>query len=404
MQERERSLKTMSDPVDTMNNAAPRAAAALCANRELRTPKCSKEQFDLFFGIQLPDNLTGAETSATAHRWDETSVYPPVLECRLGAGKNMRFQVVLAGIFEAASRDVRLREVLEKLGVRASFLASAKLFKSTLLPFLRHVLAHSGTSLDRHHQAVQKKLFQDEPLRIFMSTRSLTAAFTLTWMRVTAFAVAMGLLAVLTVSVDGFWSADLRRYSKDTCTHVRFTALALRNKGKIESPGIFAFGLTRDACHLFDSSLAAPGLMTSSQTASSITMSFTHSVTFDGWFLATSENSTDLDPVIYTVEISSDGNVWQRFASSLRRDRCGKRNELGDPQRGTHLNLLQSPGPHAPVTLDRVTEMEFHFTVLDCLWPFTVISEMQKADALSLAITPILATIAPLFLPLSLQV
>jgi len=317
--------------------APPRAPAALLRVPTSCTQPCTPEMFADFFGIQplRPSSMTLVVPLCVTGVCPAHTGIPPILANRLGAGSNTTFQIVMAGISEAASRDLRLREVLAILDVRASVLAAKRLLQSKNLPFLRHVLAHSGTSLDQHAFREQRSLFENENRRIYMSTRPMTALFSLSWIRVLSMMFGMLMLAVNSITIAGFWTSTLTEYAEFTGRYVRFTALALSDKSEIKSPGVFAIGLTRGGCHVFDTSVANPGMKVNA-TRSSITMTFPDPVPFDGWFLITSANTTDLDPVIFALDASEDGKVWNRVASSLRRDKCGNRNE----KRSEHLDLL----------------------------------------------------------------
>jgi hypothetical protein len=51
-----------------------------------------------------------------------------------------------------------------------------------------------------------------------------------------------------------------------------------------------------------------------------MTLHFPEVVEFHGWFLVTTQQTSVLDPTVFEVETSDDGEIWRRVASSLLAD------------------------------------------------------------------------------------
>lgn len=390
------------------------AAPPASGTRLLRL--CPKAVFDDFFTVvrlpndphQVPTGTLSASLDAGTNTFQmgvcaEGYGIPPVLASRLGSGLNRSYQVQMAGIAEASSRDGRLREVLHHLDVSAPFLARMKLLKSATMPFLRHLLGHTGTVLERHNEAVQSKLYREDNWRIFLSKRPLTAAFSLRWMRLLS--IFLGVVLLLSVR---FWRSDLTDVAAYEASFVRFRVAALRDRTitSISSPGIAAFGLMRGSCLLYDSSRDSKDVRVE-KTETSITMAFETPVTFDEFYVVSGEGEIQLDPAVFMLQISDDGSTWRRASSSLRQDACGCRN---DERRETEAaantppyDLLASDD-HIDFPELRVSELRISFVSPECLLPHHLIEEAQKTNGVALTFAPIIALLMPTRTAMKLRV
>ncbi len=215
--------------------------------------------------------------------------------------------------------------------------SSRRLLMGAVVPYLRHVFTHSGLTLDNQYRQLQTSLYREDPFKIFLSRWPFTAAYTLTWSRlliivVFIFALLMetglrsGSLTNPINVVNKFYEVAIRRGR-----FIRFTTFGVRDRdiSNMLSAGISAFGIMRQGCSLYSSS---PGeavhpdsenmmnVHNVSNTNRSITLHFTDVVEFHGWFLVTAQQTPALDPAIFEVETSDDGEIWRRVASSLRAD------------------------------------------------------------------------------------
>ena len=126
--------------------------------------------------------------------------------------------------------------------------------------------------------------------------------------------------------VNKFYEVAIRRGR-----FIRFTTFGVRDRdiSNMLSAGISAFGIMRQGCSLYSGS---PGeavhpdsenmmyVHNVSNTNTSITLHFKDVVEFHGWFLVTTQQTPALDPAVFEVETSDDGEKWRRVASSLRAD------------------------------------------------------------------------------------
>jgi hypothetical protein len=381
--------------------SVPRATPASLHTSFARLPPlCPKAVFDDFFGIALLKEkndgklLEGASLDGDSplHMGvcQEGAGIPPVLANRLGAGLNRSYQVQMAGIAEASSRDGRLRDVLHHLDVSAPFLARMKLLKSATMPFLRHLLGHTGTVLERHNMAVQTRLYREDTWRIFLSKRPMSATFSLRWARITA--ILLGILLLVSLR---FWTSNVVDAAAYQASFVRFRVAALRDRSvtSISSPGIASFGLKRGSCILYDSSHDIKDVRVS-YTETSITLAFETPVSFDGYYLVSGEGQIQLDPAVFTLQISDDGSIWSRASSSLRRDACGCRNEDYTETDTPPYDLLASD-EHIDFTEGRMSEMHISFVSPECLLPHHLIAQAQTLTGVSLALAPIIALMVP---------
>jgi hypothetical protein len=92
-------------------------------------------------------------------------------------------------------------------------------------------------------------------------------------------------------------------------------------------------------------------------------------VKFDGWFLVTAQETPALDPAVFEVETSDDGETWRRVASSLRADKCGAVTDV------SMKAALQSPLFENSMELvrQRGAKMEFPFVSWHCIMPVTLL-------------------------------
>ena len=215
--------------------------------------------------------------------------------------------------------------------------SSRRLPMGAVVPYLRHVLTHSGLTLDNQYRHLQASLYREDPFKIFLSRWPFTAAYTLTWSRVLIIVVFIFALLMETGLRSGsltnpinvvnkFYEVAIRRGR-----FIRFTTFAARDRdiSNMLSAGISAFGIMRQGCSLYSGS---PGeavhpdsenmmyVHNVSNTNTSITLHFKDVVEFHGWFLVTTQQTPALDPAVFEVETSDDGEIWRRVASSRRAD------------------------------------------------------------------------------------
>ena len=215
--------------------------------------------------------------------------------------------------------------------------SSRRLLIGAVVPYLRHVFTHSGLTLDNEYRHLQASLYREDPFKIFLSRWPFTAAYTLTWSRVLIIVVFIFALLMETGLRSGsltnpinvvnkFYEVAIRRGR-----FIRFTTFAARDRdiSNMLSAGISAFGIMRQGCSLYSGS---PGeavhpdsenmmyVHNVSNTNTSITLHFKDVVEFHGWFLVTTQQTPALDPAVFEVETSDDGEIWRRVASSRRAD------------------------------------------------------------------------------------
>ena len=215
--------------------------------------------------------------------------------------------------------------------------SSRRLLMGAVIPYLRYVFTHSGLTLDNQYRHLQTSLYREDPFKIFLSKWPCTAAYTLTWSRVLIIVVFMFALLMETGLRSGSLTNPINVVNKlyevaiRRGRFIRFTTFGVRDRdiSNMLSAGISAFGIMRQGCSLYSGS---PGeavhpdsenmkyVHNVSNTSNSITLHFTDVVEFHGWFLVTAQQTPALDPAVFEVETSDDGEIWRRVASSLRAD------------------------------------------------------------------------------------
>ena len=98
--------------------------------------------------------------------------------------------------------------------------------------------------------------------------------------------------------------------SKCTGRHFRFTPLELRGDSSavIAEPGIGGFGLLRNGCGLRSAATHADG--------ANLLADLGEQVGINGWWLTTRDHPAAHDPVRFTVDVSRNGQTWERCGAS----------------------------------------------------------------------------------------
>ena len=273
--------------------------------------------------------------------------------------------------------------------------SNRRLLMGAVIPYLRHVFTHSGRTLDNQYGQLQTSMYREDPFKIFLSRWPFTAAYTLTWSRllimvVFTFALLMetglrsGSLPNPINAVKDFYEVAIRRGR-----FIRFTTFGVRDRdiSSIHSAGISAFGVMRQGCSLYNGSTGEPVHPDSevyvynvSHTNTSIALHFMDEVEFDGWFLVTGQEAPELDPAVFEVETSDDGETWRRVTSSLRADQCGAVTDA------SMKAALQSPlfsENSVELVRQRGAKMEFSFVSSNCIMPIALLYGANLALSLA---------------------
>jgi hypothetical protein len=150
-----------------------------------------------------------------------------------------------------------------------------------------------------------------------------------------------------------------------------FTVIALRNAQ--QGPmGVPELGLIKGHCKI-----AAANI---SRTADTIILSYDKEVTFDSWYLVTSRDDKELDPVVYEVHSSVDGTKWHHVASSANQFKCA------DTQSATRSPKSTQSISQEAMTSNREAERIFSFVDMSCLFPYYMITTGLVVYGSSLAI------------------
>ena len=235
-----------------------------------------------------------------------------------------------------------------------------------VLPLVRHSMMCTGDVLMQHYAHQGRRIYRQEPWRMFCSTRPMSALVTLYWVRALLFV--LGVWVLLRDGEGLFrlkWRDAIPRASMIRARKMRFRAVALRTGAKEwDAPVTPQFGLLMGDCKL---DLSGANV---TNTRDSSTLHFATEVEFDGWWMLTGAGDPQLDPVVFDIQSSLDDSTWNHVAAPWNGDRC-----MGHASASTlaqhDVSLVHQYSKVVPE--ERKAEMIFSFTSMSCLWPYYVL-------------------------------
>ena len=262
------------------------------------------------------------------------------------------------------------------------------------LPLVRHTTMCHGDSLDRHFAVTRSRVFQVETWRMFVSKYSpLSAVFSLNWARLLAIIIGMWVL-IRTPSgiLRGTWMQHVPASAMRNASAFRFTAFELRKGTGNDNikHGLTDFGPLCNGVKVSGGALIDPN-------SSQAVISFDEDVTYNGWYMVTSGESSDFDPSLYTLEASPNGQDWLLVASSWNSCGCGFAEGLESYRAGnTVLADIESfkTWPQVALPEARGAEKRVSFTTFACLWPYYLMAAAEGVKGLTLVMAAVLAVVS----------
>ena len=262
------------------------------------------------------------------------------------------------------------------------------------LPLVRHTTMCHGDSLDRHFAVARARVFQVETWRLFVSKYSpLSAVFSLNWARLLAIIIGMWVLIRTPFGIlRGTWVQHVPASVMRNASAFRFTAFELRKGTGNEKVkhGLTDFGPLWHGVKVSGGPLLDPN-------SSQAVISFDKDVNYNGWYMVTSGESSDLDPSLYTLEASPNGEDWLLVASSWNPCGCGFAEGLESYRAGeTVLADIASFKTRPQVALPeaRGAEKRVTFTTFACLWPYYLFAAAEGVKGLTLVMAAVLAVVS----------
>ncbi|EKX40890.1 hypothetical protein GUITHDRAFT_113149 [Guillardia theta CCMP2712] len=241
-----------------------------------------------------------------------------------------------------------------------------------------------GHRLQDSLEEARSKIFSHKSFEVLCSSHPLT------WfLSVRIFQALLVVIAVLLLFAPPFesavWSLASLDQSQGGSRLFRFTARRLRNglKGSaILSPGLQSFGVLQGDCLIprYPQGDANAGgyLYVDERRGASVTLKSDAPLSFDGWYILTSNASSEFDPVEFTLESSGDGEHWKVYVmpSMLSLDRVVPVPVGQDVAESDFSRML------APFQRNQI--VKFEWNDLTCRWPAyaRVVERFLKASGL----------------------